>query len=257
MMKILVCLKQVPDTTEVKMSDSFTLERDFVAQIMNPADESALELGMKLRDAQGGTVTVLTMGPERSKSMLKESIARGADRAVHMTDRAFAGSDTLVTAASLKACVEYLGGFDLILCGRRASDGETGQVGPMLAAMMDIPCVVNATNVDTDGTNLTISQLTEEGTVTWNCTGPALVTLCEWSHRLRLPTILGLRKASTADILQIKASDLGLRPGETGLKASPTRVVKVSARPVGVRPCRKMDLQEAMKVLTEEEVLPL
>lgn len=256
-MNILVCLKQVPDTTEVKMSDSFTLERDFVAQVMNPADESALELGMKLRDLHGGTVTVLTMGPERAKSMLRESISRGADRAVHMTDRAFAGADTLVTAACLKACTEHLGGFDLILCGRRASDGETGQVGPMLAAMLDIPCIVNATNVKTDGTDLTVTQLTEDGTVTWRCAGPALVTLCEWSHRLRLPTIMGLKKAANAEILQVKAADLGLQAGQTGLKASPTRVVKVSARPVGVRPCRKMDLDEAMRVLAAEEVLPL
>ena len=102
-MKILVCLKQVPDTTEVKMSDAFTLERDFVAQVMNPADESALELGMKLRDSLGGKVTVLTMGPNRAESMLRESLARGADEAVHMTDPAFAGADTLVTASCLKA----------------------------------------------------------------------------------------------------------------------------------------------------------
>lgn len=257
-MKILVCLKQVPDTTEVKMSDAFTLERDFVAQVMNPADESALELGMKLRDTLGGTVTVLTMGPNRAESMLRESLARGADEAVHMTDPAFAGADTLVTASCLKACVQALGGYDLILCGRRASDGETGQVGPMLASMLDIPCVVNTTDVQADRQgNLTIRQLTEEGTVTWRTRAPALVTLCEWSHRLRLPTILGLKRASGAEIRKVTAAELGLSRDETGLRASPTRVVKVSARPVGVRPCRKMDPEEAFRVLAEEEVLPL
>ena len=256
-MKILACLKQVPDTTEVKMSDSFTLERDFVAQVMNPADESALEIGMKLRDACGGTVTVLTMGPERASSMLRESLARGADDAVHMTDPAFAGADTLVTAKCLKACITSLGGYDLILCGRRASDGETGQVGPMLASLLDIPCVVNATDAVWENGGFTVKQLTEDGTAIWKSEAPALITLCEWSHRLRLPTIMGLKRAANAPIRRITAAELQLNREETGLRASPTRVVKVSARPIGVRPCRKMDAEEAFRVLAEEGVMPL
>lgn len=253
-MKILVCLKQVPDTTEVKMSDSFTLERDFVAQVMNPADESALELGMKLRDQAGGSVTVLTMGPERAGTMLREALSRGADSAVLMTDKTFAGADTLVTAKCLRACAERLGGFDLILCGRRATDGETGQVGPMLASMLEFACVANATDVKRTENGWTVRQLTERGTVIWETDAPLLVTMCEWSHRLRLPTILGLRRAGNAEIRRITAAELGMTSEECGLKASPTRVVRVSARPVGVRPCRKMTLDEAMGTLPEEGV---
>ena len=140
-MRMLVCMKQVPDTTEVKLGADYTLERDFVAQVMNPADESALELALQLQDKHGGEVTVLSMGPERAQSMLREALARGAHHAVLMTDRAFAGADTLITAACLCTAVRALGGFDLILCGRRAIDGETGQVGPMLASMLDLSLI--------------------------------------------------------------------------------------------------------------------
>lgn len=244
-MRILVCLKQVPDTTEVKMSDSFTLERDFIAQIMNPADESALELALKLRDAHGGSVTVITMGPERSETMLQEALSRGANEAFHVTDRTFAGADTLVTAKCLKVAAEALGTFDLILCGRRATDGETGQVGPMLAALMNMACVVNATNIVADEGHLLVDQLTEDGIRTWEAQSPALVTMCEWSHRLRLPTIMGLRKARMAEVKVLNAKVLGLIPEQCGLKASPTRVVRVHARPVGVRPCKKISPEEA------------
>lgn len=204
-MRILVCLKQVPDTMEVNISDDYVLERDFVAQIMNPADESALELGMKLRDRMGGTVTVMTMGPARAESMLRESLSRGANEAVLMTDRTFAGADTLVTASCLKKFVEQTGPYDLILCGRRAADGETGQVGAMLASMLDIPCVVNATDILPQEERICVRQLTEEGSVLWEMKLPGVVTMCEWSHRLRLPTIMGLKRAGKATIRRITA----------------------------------------------------
>ena len=246
-MRILVCLKQVPDTNEVRMNDDFTLERDFVAQIINPADESALELGLQLRDSLGGEVTVLTMGPRRAESMLREALSRGADKAVLMTDKTFAGADTLVTAQCLSRCAKALGSFDLLIFGRRASDGETGQVGPMTASLMDIPCVSNITRAEGTEEGLTALQLTENGRKTWLLPLPAAVTLCEWSYRLRLPTLSGLRKAAQAEIQEITASSLGLTPPECGLKASPTRVVHVSARPVGVRPCEKLSVQELLE----------
>ena len=253
-MRILVCVKQVPDTTEVKLSSDHTLQRDFIAQVMNPADESALEKGLALRDQHGGSVTVLTMGPERAESMLREAITRGADEAVHLTDSAFAGADTLVTAKCLKAAADMLGGFDLILCGRRATDGETGQVGPMLASLMEMACVSNATNASVESGVLTVEQLTETGVATWQMSLPALVTMCEWSHRLRLPTMMGLRKAQKAEICRFTAAQLGMTV--SGLKASPTRVTHISARPVGVRPCKKWPVDQVINVLREQEVLP-
>ncbi len=252
-MRILVCIKQVPDTTEVNLTGDLTLERSFVAQIMNPADESAVELALRLRDEHGGTVTAITMGPERAETMLREVLSRGVDEAVHMTDRLFAGSDTLVTARFLAKAAAHLGGFDLILCGRRAADGETGQVGPMLAALLNIPCVPNVTHASLCGSTLTADQLTEAGTITWQTELPAVMTLCEWSHRLRLPTIMGLRKAQTATITRLTAAALGVTV--SGLKQSPTRVVKVSAKPSGIRPCKKLPLTDVLTALAEKGVL--
>ena len=248
-MRILICLKQVPDTTEVKLTGDLTLEREFVAQVLNPADESALELGLELKEKHGGTVTVLTMGPKRAEGMLREALSRGADEAVLMTSPRFAGADTLVTAHCLAEAEKALGGFDLILCGRRAVDGETGQVGPMMAAMLNRPCVVNATEGEIEDGCLRALQLTEAGSVAWKAPLPAVMTLCEWSHALRLPTISGLRRAAQADVRFCEPEDLGIDPATCGLKASPTRVTHISARPVGVRPCVKTSFAEVMKAL--------
>ena len=248
-MRILICLKQVPDTTEVKLTGDLTLEREFVAQVLNPADESALELGLELKEKHGGTVTVLTMGPKRAEGMLREALSRGADEAVLMTSPRFAGADTLVTAHCLAEAEKALGGFDLILCGRRAVDGETGQVGPMVAALLERPCVVNATEGEIADGCLRALQLTEAGSQEWKAPLPAVMTLCEWSHALRLPTISGLRRAAQADVQFCEPEDLGIDPATCGLKASPTRVTHISARPVGVRPCVKTSFAEVMKAL--------
>lgn len=248
-MRILICLKQVPDTTEVKLTGDLTLEREFVAQVLNPADESALELGLELKEKQGGTVTVLTMGPKRAEGMLREALSRGADEAVLMTSPRFAGADTLVTAHCLAEAEKALGGFDLILCGRRAVDGETGQVGPMVAALLDRPCVVNATEGEIEEHCLKALQLTEAGSLQWKAPLPAVMTLCEWSHALRLPTISGLRRAALANVRICEPEDLGIDPAGCGLKASPTRVTHISARPVGVRPCVKTTFGEVIKAL--------
>ena len=248
-MRILICLKQVPDTTEVKLTGDLTLEREFVAQVLNPADESALELGLELKEKHGGTVTVLTMGPKRAEGMLREALSRGADEAVLMTSPRFAGADTLVTAHCLAEAEKTLGGFDMILCGRRAVDGETGQVGPMVAALLERPCVVNATEGEIAEGCLRALQLTEAGSQEWKAPLPAVMTLCEWSHALRLPTISGLRRAAQADVQFCEPEDLGIDPATCGLKASPTRVTHISARPVGVRPCVKTSFAEVMKAL--------
>ena len=248
-MRILICLKQVPDTTEVKLTGDLTLEREFVAQVLNPADESALELGLELKEKHGGTVTVLTMGPKRAEGMLREALSRGADEAVLMTSPRFAGADTLVTAHCLAEAEKALGGFDMILCGRRAVDGETGQVGPMVAALLERPCVVNATEGEIIEGCLRALQLTEAGSQEWKAPLPAVMTLCEWSHALRLPTISGLRRAAQADVQFCEPEDLGIDPATCGLKASPTRVTHISARPVGVRPCVKTGFAEVMKAL--------
>ena len=246
-MRILCLVKQVPDSLEVRMGSDLTLEREFVAQVLNPADESAVELALRLRDAHGGEVTALSMGPARAEGTLRELIARGVDHAALLCDPACAGSDTLATARALSAAAKALGPFDLLLFGRRAADGETGQVG----AMMGIPCVVHATDAEIEGDVLTASQLTEAGTVRWRAKLPAALTLCEWSYPLRLPTLSGLRRAKNAPVTHLTHEDIALSREDCGLRGSPTRVTHVSARPAGVRHTVWLSAQEAAETAAQ------
>ena len=141
-MKIIVCIKQVPDTTEVKINkETNTLIREGVASVINPFDLYAIEEGLRLREAHGGTVTVLSMGPMQVIDSLREALSMGADEAVLLSDRAFAGADTLATAYTLSKGIEKIGSYDLIICGKQAIDGDTAQVGPELAEMLEIPHV--------------------------------------------------------------------------------------------------------------------
>lgn len=251
-MKILCLVKQVPDSLEVHVGSDLTLQRDFVAQILNPADESAVELALRLRDAYGGSVTALSMGPERVEGTLRELISRGVDRAVLLSAKECAGADTLATARALSAAVNRLGPFDLLLFGRRSQDGETGQVGPMTAAMLNRPCIVNVVHADCDKGHLCARQLTEKGTITWQAELPAVLTLCEWSYALRLPTFSGLRRAKTGEILHLTPADIGLSAERCGLKGSPTRVCHISAKEAGVRQTKWLKTGEAAALLLRE-----
>ena len=139
-MRIIVCIKQVPDTQEVRLDPvTHTLKREGIAAIINPFDLYALEEGLRVKDAQGGTVTVITMGPPQAEAALREALGYGADAAVLLSDKAFAGADTWATALTLAKAVDKLGGADLIFCGKQAIDGDTAQVGPMLATILDMP----------------------------------------------------------------------------------------------------------------------
>jgi electron transfer flavoprotein alpha/beta subunit len=144
-MNIIVCIKQVPETQEVRLDPvTHTLKREGIAAIINPFDLYALEEGLRVKDAHGGTVTVITMGPPQAEAALREALGFGADAAVLLSDKAFAGADTWATALTLARAVEKLGAADLIFCGKQAIDGDTAQVGPMLATILDIPSRWNA-----------------------------------------------------------------------------------------------------------------
>jgi len=164
-MKIIVCIKQVPDTTSVRMDpETLTLIREGVPSIINPFDAYAIEEGLRLKEKHGGTVTVITMGPPQAASALREAIALGVDEGVHLCDAAFKGSDTLATSYVLAQGIRKLGAFDLILCGKQASDGDTAQVGPGIAVQLDLPqaiCVRKIVEVQ-DG-RLTVERSMEEG----------------------------------------------------------------------------------------------
>ncbi len=247
-MNLLVCVKFVPDTEEVRTGADHTLVRDARSQKLNPADESALEAALRLAGPEGA-VTVLTMGAPFCQTPLGELLARGARRAVLLTDKALAGSDSLATARALAAAAARLGPFDAILCGRRALDGETGQVPPELAAHLDIPCVTNATQVRRAEAHLMCARLLEEEEQTLAVQLPAVVSLCEYAYPLRAPSLAGYRRARQTPVEVLAAGDLGLAPEACGLAGSPTRVRHIAPQTAGRRQVRRLPLDGAAEVL--------
>lgn len=238
MKNILVCMKAVPASTQLSLDGEQTLQREKLSLQWNIADEAALEAALRLR-APGGTVTVLTMGPGKLEEPLRQLLGRGADRAVLLSDPSLSGADTWATARALSAAVRTLGEFDLILCGRRAVDGETGQVPPMLASALDIPCITNAEHLEEEEGKLTLCRRLETAAVTLTVEGAAVVSLCEYSYPLRLPGILAMRRAREKQVQYLTAADLGLGPKECGLKGSLTKVVHTDKKFPGLRSGKK------------------
>ncbi len=238
MKNILVCVKAVPLSTSVQIDGEYRLKRDGVNLQWNIADESALEAALSLKDADG-TVTVLTMGLPKLEAPLKELFARGADRAVLITDRLMAGADTRATAAALKAAAEKCGPFDLILCGRRAIDGETGQVPGQLAAAFGLPCVSNAEKLQMENNDLIVHRRLESSVQKLSVKTPAVVSLCAYSYHLRLPGILAARRAKNKAVEIYTAADLGLTAEDCGLKGSLTKVISMQAKYPGLRNGKK------------------
>ncbi len=229
-MKILVCIKQVPDAQEVRLDPKTnTLNREGVESIMNPYDQHALEEAVALKEAHGsGEVTVLTMGPPQAEEMLREAISCGADRAVLVSDRSFAGADTWATAYTLSMAIATLGGFDLFLCGKQAIDGDTAQVGPGLAMRLDIPFVTCVQKVrEVCETGLTVERMMDDGYDVVELDFPALLTVVKDINEPRVPSLKGKMKAKKAQIEILSAQDINADPNCIGLPGSPTQVVKV------------------------------
>ncbi len=236
-MNILVCVKAVPVTAQVETDGQFRLRRDGVKLQWNIADESALEAALQLKGS--GAVTVLTMGPAKLEEPLRELLARGADRAVLLSDPVLAGADTYATAKTLAAAIKKLGSFDLILCGAQAIDGETGQVPGMLAGALEMACVTGCEDLRlTDGV-VRLERRLERGSAVLSVKLPAVVSLRAYSYALRLPGILGMRRAKQAQVEILTAEMLGLTPESCGLKGSLTAVVATKTQFPGLRSCEK------------------
>ncbi len=235
-MNIAVCVKQVPDTADLRLDpQTHTLIREGVEAVLNPLDEFPLEAALRLRDQVGGQVCVLTMGPPQAVAVLRKALAMGADRGVLISDRKFAGSDTWATSLVVARTLEKLGPFDLILCGKQAIDGDTAQVGPGIAAHLEIPQVTYVTRVTAPerGTAavpgwLTVERLLDSGTAVLSVRLPALLTVLKEANEPRLPTLSGRIRALAATPLHIDAAALGIPDGDLGLKGSPTRVVRIA-----------------------------
>ena len=189
-MKIIVCLKQVPDTNEVRINqETGTLIRDGVPSIMNPDDRNALEEALSLKDQYGGEVIALSMGPMQAKEILQEALSMGADEAYLVSDRKFGGSDTWATATILAAAIEYIGNYDIVFCGRQAIDGDTAQVGPEIAEFLDVPQITYVKEVKLEDNMLTIRRFTEYGDYIYQVKTPVVLTAIKELNHPRYPTI--------------------------------------------------------------------
>jgi electron transfer flavoprotein beta subunit len=228
-MNIVVCLKQVPGTTEVKINpETNTLIRQGIKNIINPFDTYALEEGVRLKEKYGGKVTAVTMGPSQALDMLREAISLGADEAVLLSDTAFAGADTWATAYTLAAAVKKLGAIDLVICGRQSTDGDTAQVGPEMAEMLNVPFVAYVGLIEevSEG-SFKLRRLTDEGHEVIQSPLPALITVTKEINVPRLPSLRGIMKSKSAKIPTWTAADLEVSADKVGLSGSFTRVVKI------------------------------
>jgi electron transfer flavoprotein beta subunit len=203
-MDILVCVKQVPDTTEVKIDPKTnTLIRQGVPSIVNPFDKNAVEAALQLKEKHGGKVTVISMGPPQAKDALKECLAMGADEAALISDRAFGGADTLATSYTLAAGIRKLGKFDVIICGKQAIDGDTAQVGPEIAEYLDIPQITYVAKVEVNGDIARVEREHEEGYEIIETTLPVLLTVVKSINEPRFPTVKGTMKRTVKRYLSL------------------------------------------------------
>jgi len=235
-MDIIVCIKQVPETTEVKINpETNTLIREGVPSIINPFDENAIEEALRLRDKNGGKVTVITMGPPQAESALRQALAMGVDDVYLITDRAFAGSDTLATSYALSSAIKKLApnGEYLVICGKQAIDGDTAQVGPGIAEWIDLSQVTFAVKVELleDKKTLKVERMLEEANELVTCPLPALITVVKQINDPRPPSLKGMMRAKKAEIKKMTAADMGADVAKLGLNGSPTWVKKIFTPP--------------------------
>lgn len=227
-MKIIVCVKQVPDTTEVKIDPiKGTLIREGVPSILNPDDLNALEEALRLRDEhEGSEVSVLTMGPPQAKEMLIECMAVGADKAYLLSDKFFGGSDTWATSNTIAAGIRKIGDADIIFAGRQAIDGDTAQVGPQIAHRLDMPVVTYVEKVTVQKDDLIVNRQLEDGYEVIKVKMPCLLTCVKELNHPRYMTVSNILDAYEKEITVWGHEDINLRPEECGLKASPTQVYR-------------------------------
>jgi len=231
--KAIVCIKQVPDTTDVRIDPKTnTLVREGVPSIINPFDMYAIEEAVRIKEKYGGETVVITMGPPQAEAVLREAVSLGIDEAILLCDRAFAGADTLATSYTVSMGIRKVGDFDLILCGKQAADGDTAQVGPGIAVHLDIPQVTYVKKIESVGDGeIRVHRMTEEGHDVVVSSTPVLLTVVKEINEPRLPSLKGKMRAKKAEINIWTAEDIGVDESRIGLDGSPTFVEKVFAPP--------------------------
>jgi electron transfer flavoprotein beta subunit len=252
--KIVVCIKQVPDTNEVKLDPvTGTLIRDGVPSIINPDDKAGLEVALSLKDSLGAEVSVITMGPPQADAVLREAMAMGADKAYLITDRAFGGADTLATSTTIAAAIKKLD-YDLIIAGRQAIDGDTAQVGPQIAEHLNIPNISYAEAVDVEGDTVIVKRQYEDRYHTVKVQMPCLITALGDMNKPRYMTPGGIFDAfRSKEVTVFTRPDLDVEDAAIGLKGSPTKVAASwpkSLKAAGVKVT--LDPQESAEYIVEK-----
>jgi len=232
-MNVIVCIKQVPDTTEVRINpETNTLIREGVESIINPFDLYAIEEGVRIKEKHGGTVTVISMGPPQVEVALREAISLGVDEAIHLCDRAFAGADTWATSYTLARGIRKKGNCDIVICGKQAIDGDTAQVGPGIAVQLDIPQITYVKKIEEiKDSKIRVHRMTEEGYEVMEGDLPILISVVKEINEPRLPSLKGKMRAKKARITTWTAADIGAEEKLIGLDGSPTQVVNIFSPP--------------------------
>ncbi len=229
-MDIIVCIKQVPDTSEVKIDPvTNTIIREGVPSIINPFDENAIEEAVRLVEQHGGKVTVISMGPPQAESALREALAMGADEAILISDRCFAASDTLATSYVLSTAIRRIGKYDLILCGKQAFDGDTAQVPPGVAEHLGIPQVTFAIGLEVDGKKVRVRRLLEDEFEVVEVRMPCLISVVKQINEPRRPGIKAKMAAKKKEVLLWDSACIGADACMCGFDGSPTRVIRTFA----------------------------
>jgi electron transfer flavoprotein beta subunit len=228
-MHFIVCIKQVPDTTDVKIDPKTnTLMREGVASIINPFDMYAIEESLRLKAKLGGKVTAITMGPPQAEAALREAISMGVDDGILVSDRAFAGSDTWATSYTLAMALRKTGDFNLIICGKQASDGDTAQVGPGIATHLNLPQITYVRKIEEiDEKHVVAERLLETGYEVIDAPLPCVLTVVKEINEPRLPSLKGKMAAKKATITKWTAQDIQAEKTKIGLDGSPTKVVRI------------------------------
>jgi electron transfer flavoprotein beta subunit len=231
-MNIVVCVKQVPDTaTERKLrSDDKTLDRDAADGVMNELDEYAVEEALRLKEAHGGEVTVLTMGPDKAAETIRKALAMGADKAVHLVDTALRGSDALSTSYAMAQALKKIG-FDIVVLGSESTDARTGVLAAMLAERLGVAQLTLANKVDVDGSSITVQRLTDYGYDKVEASLPAVVSVVEKINEPRYPSFKGIMAAKKKPVEKLGIADAEIDGGQVGLSSAWSEVVEFAAAP--------------------------
>jgi electron transfer flavoprotein beta subunit len=255
--KIAVCMKQVPDTeAEIKWdTPKGTLKRDDMNPVTNPFDEFALEEALLTREKYEGEIVAITMGPEKANDVLRSALALTVNEVHRCTDDAFSGSDTYATASVLAAAIKKIGNVDIVFCGKQSTDGNTGVVGAELAAILGwspLTSVSKVRQIDAASKKIVVERAIEGGIEVTEAKLPAVVSVIKGINEPRLPNLMGIRKATKAQIPQWNADELGVDKGKTGAAGASTRVVEIAvAPPRGAGEILKGEIEEIASVVTD------